>query len=321
MAQQAGGHRVWPWILVALGILVVGGLCTFTTIIAVLISRPEGGFGGGDAVAVVRIEGTLSEGEEGTDLFGGGSAFSRPIIDQIKRGRHDSSVRAIVLRINSPGGGVVASDDIYREVLRARQDGKKVVVSMGTLAASGGYYISAGADRIVASPATQTGSIGVISMIPNAQELMNKIGVQMTVIKSGTLKDEGSPFRPMTEEEKANFQSMVNQLYDQFVEIVAKGRNMDVQEVRNLADGRTYLGTRAMELGLVDELGDLPYAIDLAAKMGGISGKPRIVEYRRPSFVESLFGSLARGLPQFSFSPVKTLGVEARPSLQYLYVQ
>lgn len=317
MAEQPRNRRVWPWIVAAIAVLFVGAFCTLTTVGLALIFGGERGIGG-DAIALIRVEGTLIEGEEGTDLFAAG-AYSRTIINQIKRAVDDRSVKAIVLRVNSPGGGIVASDDIYREVLRARERSKRVVVSMGTLAASGGYYISAGADRIVASPGTMTGSIGVITIVPNAQELMDKIGVQMTVIKSGPHKDEGSPYRPMTEEEMSYFQSMIDQMYGQFVDIVAKGRNMDVETVRRLADGRVYTGQHALELGLVDELGDLERAIDVAKELGGIRGEPRIIEYQRPSFFDALFSFSARAFPQLS--PTRIFETEGRATLQYLYVQ
>ena len=317
MSEQPRKRRVWLWIVVSLAILFVGTICVFASVVAALGAQGGGGFGG-DAIALIRVEGTLTEGEGGTDLFTSG-ALSGPIIDEIRSASDNPSVKAIVLRVNSPGGGIVASDDIYREVLRAREKGKKVVVSMGTLAASGGYYISCAADRIIASPGTMTGSIGVISMFPNTQDLMSKIGVQMTVIKSGAHKDEGSPFRPMTEEEMSYFQSMIDQMYGQFVDVVAKGRNMDVETVRRLGDGRVYTGQSALQLGLVDELGDLQHTIDVAAKMGGIRGKPRIIEHRRPSFLTSLFGSAARSISQLS--PTYIFANEGRATLQYLYIQ
>jgi protease-4 len=293
-------------------------MCTLVTFATTFLSRADDGFGGGDAIALIRVEGEITEGDAAGDLFATG-AFSRTIVKQIRRASETASVKAILLRVNSPGGGIVASDDIYREVLRAKERGKKVVVSMGTLAASGGYYISAPADRIVASPGTLTGSIGVISMFPNATELMEDIGVDVTVIKSGQFKDEGSPFRPMTEAEISYFQSMIDQMYDQFVDIVSRGRNMDTEAVRRIADGRVYTGQTALELGLVDEMGDLDHAVAVAAGLAGLQGKPRVVEQRGPGFFELFFQSGPRGM--FGLSPRRMLESEARPSFRYLYIQ
>jgi protease-4 len=212
---------------------------------------------------------------------------------------------------------VVASDEIYQKMLEVE---KPIVASMGELAASGGYYISAPADVIMANPATLTGSIGVIAQMTNVEELMEKVGVDVIVIKSGIYKDEGSPFREMTEEEKAIWQAIIDEAYDQFVAIVAEGRDLSEEKVREVADGRVYTGKQAMELGLVDELGNLPEAIDRAAEMGGIEGEPRLVEYHRPpTLLETFFGSLASFVQPFDLA--RLLDLEGRPSLQYLYVE
>ena len=188
------------------------------------------------------------------------------------------------------------------------------------LAASGGCYVSAPADLIVANPATLTGSIGVITQMPNLEELMEKIGVEVVVIKSGIHKDEGSPFREMTEEEEAIWQAIIDEAYGQFVAIVAEGRGLSEEKAREIADGRVYTGKQAMELGLVDELGNLPEAIDRAAELGGIEGEPRLVEYHRaPTLFESFFNSLVGPFQPFDLA--RLLDLEGRPSLQYLYLE
>jgi protease-4 len=304
------------WIVLGAVIVLVIGACAG---IAVLVSLTTGGrLEMGEAVAIVRVEGVILPGSLPDSPFdGGGGAYSDQIVEYLEQAQGDSSVKAIVLRVNSPGGSVVASDEIYQKMLEV---GKPIVVSMGELAASGGYYISAPADVIVANPATLTGSIGVITQIPNLEELMEKIGVEVAVIKSGIHKDEGSPFREMTEEEKAIWQAIIDETYDQFVAIVVEGRDLPEEKVREIADGRVYTGKQAMELGLVDELGNLPEAIDRAAELGGIEGKPRLVEYHRPpTLFETFFGSEA--IPFQFFDLARLLDLEGRPSLQYLYLE
>jgi protease-4 len=286
---------------------------------AVLVSLATTGRGLelGEAVAIVRVEGVLLSGPSPDSPFDSGGAYSGQIVEYLEQAQEDSSVKAIVLRVNSPGGSVVASDEIYQQMLKMK---KPIVASMGELAASGGYYISAPADVIVANPATLTGSIGVIAQMTNLEELMEKVGVEVMVIKSGTHKDVGSPFREMTEEEKAIWQAIIDETYDQFVAIVAEGRGLSEEKVREIADGRVYTGRQALELGLADELGNLPEAIDRAAELGGIKGEPRLVEYRRPpTLFETFFSSLVSPLQPFDLA--RLLDLEGRPSLQYLYLE
>lgn len=305
------------WIVLGIVLVLVIGACAG---IAILVSLAIGeGPGMGDAVAIVQVKGAILSGSSPLSPFDSdGGAYSDQIVEYLKQAQEDSSVKAIVLRIDSPGGSVVASDEIYQQLLKVE---KPTVVSMGELAASGGYYISAPADLIMANPATLTGSVGVIAQVTNLEELMEKIGVEVVVIKSGIYKDEGSPFREMTEEEKAIWQAIIDEAYDQFVTIVAEGRDLPEEKVREIADGRVYTGKQAMELGLVDELGNLPEAIDRAAELGGIEGKPRLVEYHRPpTLFEALFS--APGSRPFQPSDLaKLLDLEGRPSLQYLYVE
>jgi len=197
-------------------------------------------------------------------------------------------VKAIVIQINSPGGSVAASQEIVNLLEQVKVP---VVISMSDLAASGGYYISAGADKIVALPGTLTGSIGVISELPNLKGLFDKLGIDMQVITAGEHKDMYAGFRELTPEERAIEQTMTDQLYAQFVQVVVKGRNLSEDKVRALATGQLYTGTQAKEMGLVDELGGLQTAIDAAANLAGIS-EPEVEYYKRetPSLLNDLLG-------------------------------
>jgi protease-4 len=201
---------------------------------------------------------------------------SKKVIEQLDDFHENGSVKAIVLRVDSPGGGVGPSQEIHDAVKRIDTD-KPVVVSMGSVAASGGYYIAAPARVIFANPGTLTGSIGVIMEFTNFQELLEKIGLHSQVVKSGKHKDIGSPVRPMTEEDRALLQALIDDVHSQFVDSVAAGRKLDTQKVRTLADGRIFTGRQAKELGLVDELGGLDAAVRRAGELAGIDGKPDVI--------------------------------------------
>lgn len=222
---------------------------------------------GADRVALVKLEGLLITAE--------------PVVEELNDYAEDSSVKAIVLRIDSPGGGVVVSQEIYNAVKNARKEGKKVVASMGTVAASGGYYVAAAADRIVANPGTLTGSIGVKMEFANIEKLLEKIGVRGMVVKAGEYKDVGSPFREMSAQEKKLLQDVIDDVHSQFIKAVAEGRNMQESEVRAIADGRIFTGRQALDLKLVDQLGDLADSIKVAGELVGIHGKPRVIEKRK----------------------------------------
>jgi protease-4 len=241
---------------------------------------------------------------------------SENIVRQIKKYRESPSVKGIVLRIESPGGGVSASQEIYEEVKKTRDSGKPVVVSMGSVAASGGYYVSCGATKIVANPGTVTGSIGVISQFMNFNQLMGKVGVGTTTVKSGKFKDTGNPYREMTEEEKKYFQETIDDVYQQFLSVVETERKIPHDAAKKLADGRIFTGKKAYELGLVDTLGTYEDAISLAAHLAKISGTPKIVKERKKERLSDiLFGSLKEeivGLKQDLLS---------QPMLQYKLTQ
>jgi protease-4 len=223
----------------------------------------------GEKVAVLPISGLITD--------------SEATIEQLKKFAKDDSVKAIVVRLNTPGGGVGPSQEIYEEVRKIR--GKKVVVaSMGALAASGGYYIACGADKIFANPGTITGSIGVIMQFVNVKDLIEKIGVKGFVIKSGSFKDTGSPVREMSPEERKLLQSVIDNVHSQFVNAVVEGRKLPREDVLAIADGRILSGEQAKGLGLVDVLGNQEDAVAEAGKMAKIEGEPRVVTPPKKKF-------------------------------------
>ncbi len=233
---------------------------------------------GTDQVAIIELDNVITD--------------SKEIVRQLRKYQKRPSVKAIVLRLNSPGGGVVPSHEIYEEVRRTKDRGKPVVVSMGSVAASGAYYIACGATRIVANPGTITGSIGVISQFMNFKGLMDKVGVESTTIKSGKFKDAGNPSRRMTNEDVEYFQSMIDNVYGQFLDIVSKARAIPLDTLRKLADGRVLTGQQAYEHKLVDTLGTYQVAISIAGILGRVQGEPRIIQEKKKStLVDVLFGS------------------------------
>jgi protease-4 len=223
----------------------------------------------------------------------------RGVLTELRRFKEMPWVKAIVVRIDSPGGAVAPTQEIFEEIQRAKKK-KPFIASLGSIAASGGYYIASACDKIVANPGTLTGSIGVIMQLTNVEELMKKVGVKGYNIKSGANKDIGSPFQPLSAEGREILQSLVDNVHGQFVAAVAQGRKMDETRVRKLADGRIYSGAQAKDLGLVDQFGTLEDAIELAAKRAGIPGEPAVY-YSRPEqerWWERIFtGVFGRRLP------------------------
>ena len=203
---------------------------------------------------------------------------SEHIVEELNDYAEDASIKAIVIRIDSPGGGVVASQEIYNAVKNARKEGKKVVVSMGSVAASGGYYVAAAADKIVANPGTLTGSIGVKMEFANIEKLLEKIGVKGMVVKSGEYKDMGSPFRDMTDQEKKLLQGVIDDVHSQFIEAVAEGRKLPEADVRAIADGRIFTGSRRWRSSWWTRWETLTDSIRVAGGLAGIKGKPRVVK-------------------------------------------
>lgn len=247
-------------VLIILGIIALL-LCT-AMLVYLKLFEPHSNLSFSEKIGVITIDGTISD--------------SRIISSQLVKFRKNKKIKAIILRINSPGGSVGATQDICREVQKAAQT-KKVIASMGSVAASGGYYIAAAANKIVANPGTITGSIGVIMEFIRFKDLLNKIGINFEIIKSGEFKDTGSPLRELTEREKKLLKALVADIQKQFVEEVAAGRNLTIEEVRKIADGRIFSGAQAKELGLVDILGNFQDAVDAARDMVGIKGEVTLI--------------------------------------------
>jgi len=278
---------------------LLAGIFVFFLVLAVtvasFIGRPTN-FVIGDKIGVVEVYGVIAD--------------SRQIIEQIHDFRDNSSVKALVLRIDSPGGGVGPSQEIYDEV-KAADLLKPVVVSMGSVAASGGYYIAAPAREIIANPGTIIGSIGVIMEFTNVQELLDKIGLNSVVVKSGEYKDIGSPTREMTAAEREILQNLIDDVHSQFVASVADGRNMEEVAVRAIADGRVFSGRRAMDIGLVDGMGNLEVAIRRAAELAGIDGEPNVVypPNDKPRFIDLFIEETLNRL-QFALQKERAVGLQ-----------
>jgi protease-4 len=282
-------RRRWGLLVVALAALITAAAVGYGLYAGV--ANRNGLLPGGSAVALIRFDGTITD--ETVAPTRGGRQNIKDLLTQAER---DSSVKAVVLRINSLGGSAAAAQELYDQVGRLRQSGKPVVAYLTDTAASGGYYVAAAADRIVSQPATITGSIGVIITSLDTQGLQDKIGVRQRVIKSDPYKDILnkdilSANRDLTPEEQAILNTLVQQTLDQFVSAVAKGRNLPEAQVRQIADGRVVTGTEAQRLHLVDEVGDQERAVELAAQLAKLPPKPRVVVYE-PSSAGGLLGLL-----------------------------
>jgi protease-4 len=266
-------------IVLAIAIVILGGMMTF--ILSFFGNNSKISFG--EKIGVILIQGTITD--AGTILM------------ELDRFRRNRGIKAIILRIDSPGGGVGPSQEIYREVLRTRKE-KKVIASLGSVAASGGYYVAASADKIMANGGTITGSIGVLMEFVRLQDLLKKIGVTLEVLKSGEFKDMGSPHREMSERERMLIQHLLSDIQDQFVRAVADGRGLSIEMVEKIADGRIFSGAEAMKLGLVDELGNFQDAVNLAKDLSGIRGEPILVypKRSRPGLWDILFRSASESL-------------------------
>jgi protease IV len=288
------------WALGILGALFILFIF-FWVIIFLFLSRQDDSvrIGRGNNVAVVELEGIIIE--------------SGKVVSQLKKYSKNRNINAILLRVDSPGGGVAASQEIYEEVKKTVENGKPVVVSMGAVAASGGYYVSLPASAIVANPGTITGSIGVISQFFHVENLLEKIGVDVTTIKSGRFKDAGSMYREMAEFEKAYWQDLMDDVYEQFVSAVASAREIELDQAYEFAEGKIYTGRQAYELGLIDTLGTFEDAILIAADLGGIDGEPDIIKERpRRTFWDSLTMSLLGNYTGVTESYMKLPAVQYR---------
>ena len=262
-------------------VIVLFGGAVMVTVFAValylafaIVSDRDVAFG--ESVAVVEVYG---------EIF-----YDLGKVQEIEEHRDDDDVKAILIHINSPGGGVAASQALYHAIRSARER-KPVVAMMGSVAASGGYYIACAADSIMAHEGTLTGSIGVVATFLRTEDLFHKIGLDVTVIKAGRYKDIGSPYREMTEEERNYMGNLLDTMYFQFLRAISDGRGMSVDQVRELAEGQLFSGEEAVAIGLVDRIGTFEEALYMAAELGGIDGEPRVVrKRRRRPLAERIFG-------------------------------
>ena len=272
--------------------LVISALVLFVLICLITLAfsvKKETATVLGEKVAVIYVDGVITN--SSSKGIWGDVGGSENIINQLHKASEDSSIKAIILRINSPGGSTGATQEVGEEIKKIRAKGKLIYTSMGDVAASGGYWLAACTDKIYANSSTITGSIGVYMPYSNWEELYRKIGIKQEKIKSGEFKDIMSSDRPMTDKEREIIQGIVNDTYDGFVQTVAEGRKMDINKVKTLADGRIYTGNQAKALGLVDDLGNMYDAIDAVAKAANIKGKPIIKEFGNENPFAKLTGS------------------------------
>ncbi len=332
-AGGTGGRRRrrWPFVvggLVALG-LVVLTVGAVVVVLAVGASGPSASAAlyeeeyvageGPQKVAVVPVVGTIASADNsvpGTQP----PVTPEGLADALRQAEADPAVAAVVLEVNSPGGGVTASDEMHQSILDFRESsGKPVVVSMGDIAASGGYYISTAADRIVANETTLTGSLGVIFSLTDFSELADDYGVEQEVVKSGKFKDMGSSFRNLTPEEREILQSIVDESYDKFVSVIVEGRDLPEERVREIADGRVYSGQQAKEIGLVDSFGGLDEAAEISEDLANVEGAT-VVRYVQPeTFADALLAGFAPQEPEV-LRIAEEAGLTLEPKPYYLYL-
>jgi protease-4 len=294
-------NRMLFWLLLGGGAFVLLMIVAVSLLIA-FGAGDDGDFVFGNRIQVVDVEGELID--------------SRPIIEQLKRYEDNRSVPAILLNVDSPGGGVATSQEIYTEIRRLREKkNKKIVAYMSSVGASGAYYLSAPADKIVANPGTIVGSIGVIAEWVNYGELLEWAKLKDVTLKTGEFKDAGAPTRALTERERVYFQGLIDDMYVDFVDVVAAGRKMDVEAVRALADGRVFTGRDAKEKKLIDEIGNFQDAVDLTASLAGISGKPNLLRSvrQRVTLLDLLTSDISR------LNPLGGRTLQSQVRFQYLW--
>ena len=294
-------QRLWR----AVGVTALVFVACFIALLGLILLGGGDLLAGRNQVAVVEVEGLIVD--------------AGSVVQEIEEHAESASVRAIVVRVQSPGGVVAPTQEIFGAIRRARDKGKPVVASLGAVAASGGYYLAAATNHIVANPGSLTGSIGVIIQLAEIESLLKKVGVRYEIVKAGRFKDVGNIARPMSEEERQVLQALVDDMYDQFVTAVAESRGLDRARVLALADGRVYSGRRAKELGLVDSLGGLEEAVQKAGELAGIPGKPKLVRPRRPFRLIDLLDWLSTRSPLGALlgpvGPVTTLPLLTTPKL------
>lgn len=293
-------NRTIVLIVVAASFVVVVGFVGMLILIGLSGDYESRSFGFGSRIAIVEVRGEIID--------------SRDFVRQMKKWTKNSSVKAIVIDINSPGGGVAASQEMYEQILRTKAADKLVIASMGAVAASGGYYIACAADKIVSNPGTLTGSIGVILSFPTAKKLFDKIGIKWETVKSGELKAVGSFNRPMSQEEERMLKSVIMDTYEQFVEAVSNGRDRPKEEIYPLADGSIFTGRQAYNFGLVDTLGTFEDAISLAGELCDLGPNPDIVkEVKRKRGFWDLLSSTSEAIDRLTSLEI------SQPTLKYLY--
>ena len=293
------------WFLVIFGIVALFGVGLLLLFYSAFQSIGESSkevvtIGRGDKLGVVDLVGVIESSES--------------VVRQIKKYREDKSIKGILLHIDSPGGAVVPSQEMYEEVKKTRDGGKPVVVSMGSLAASGGYYVACGASKLVANRGTLTGSIGVIGEFLQFHDAMDKLGIHAKTIKSGRLKDAGSRTQPMTEDAEKYFQSLMDDVHRQFINVVEDERDLSHALAIDLADGRVYTGEKAVKLGLVDTIGTFEDAVSIAAMLAGIDGEPSLVREReRRSWMDRMFGDVSASVQDLKQTLLQ------KPMMSYRY--
>lgn len=306
--KSSGARWFWGIFLSLIAISLIFSGISFLVLAKVLVNNNQDyelkGTGKGK-IAVVTLDFTIISSES--------------IVRQFKKYREDKSINAIVLRINTPGGGVAASQEMYEEIKKTRDSGKPVVASFSSLAASGGYYIACGTSYIVSNPGTLTGSIGVIMQFLTIKDLAEKLGIKETTIKSGTLKDSGNPFRDITEQDKVYFQEIIDDSYDQFLSVVSEERKIPREELMEIANGRVFTGRQALKLKLVDTLGTFEDAIQIAANLGKIEGEPTIVKERAK---RNIFEVIIESMTKSELTELKKEFLDEytdKPILQYKF--
>lgn len=283
-----GRSRIWLWVVVGGGGFFLFLMAVFTLVYMAAKSQQQAdGFSGfGDKIAVVDLEGVIVD--------------PKGVVQNLKRYADDDSVKAIILHVNTPGGGVAASQEIYREVKRIRDEKKKrIVAQIETVGASGGYYVASATDKIYADPGSIVGSIGVIAEWYNYGDLIKWAKMKDITLKAGEFKDTGSPTRDMTPAEREYLQGMIDNMHQQFIQAVADGRHLKVEEVKAIADGKVWTGQQAVPMKLVDQLGDFQDAVNDTAKAVGIKGEPVLVHPEKPrrTLLDVLFGDVSEYLP------------------------
>ncbi len=287
--MSEGRSRTLLWVLIGGGAFFLFVLAVFTLVYLTLHASggETAGFSGfGDRIGVVDLEGVILS--------------PQPVVDQLKKFGDDSSIKAIILHVNSPGGGVAASEEIYRAVKRVRTDKKKkVVVSIETVGASGAFYVASASDKIYADEGSIVGSIGVIAQWVNYGDLLKWAKLKDVVIKTGEFKDTGNPARDLTPAEQAYMQGLIDNMFGQFIKAVADGRGMKYDEVKSIANGKVWTGQQALDMKLIDSVGDFQKVVDDTAKMVGIKGEPTLVrpEKDRRTLMDLLLGDVSQYIP------------------------